>query len=49
MSNEKICISNQPIIYINQVNVKENKDNNLNFNENILEKCFSEDKKISSQ
>ena len=45
MSNEKTCISSQPIIYTNQINVKGNKDNNLNFNDNILEKYFSEDKK----
>ena len=45
MSNEKTLISKQPIISNNQIKVKENKDNNLNFNENILEKCFSEDKK----
>ena len=49
MSNEKTCISNQAIIYTNQINIKGNKDNNLKFNDNILEKYFSEDKKISSQ
>jgi ubiquitin C-terminal hydrolase len=45
MSNEKTCISKQSIIFTNQMNAKQNKNNNLNFNNNILEKCFSDDKK----